>query len=247
MNSDPDFPARIQSYIKYLPGYPAEYIDYLINRGGLSEDSVTADIGAGAGILAKMISPRVKRVLAVEPDERMRRAAGEYLKDTANVTIIAGSAEATGLSDNSIDLITAGQAFHYFEFDAALQEFKRILKPDGLTALVWHTRLTDYPFGEAMENLLRHFCPDYTGGTDSEWPASRFFKNGNFEHRTFCNHRYIDLETLIGYALSMPFSPVKGDRLFPEFVEKLATLYDKYSDHGKLELRAAVDGYLGEI
>jgi hypothetical protein len=45
----------------------------------------------------------------------------------------------------------------------------------------------------------------------------------------------------------MPFSPVKGDRLFPEFVEKLATLYDKYSDHGKLELRAAVDSYLGEI
>ncbi|MGI2335777.1 MAG: class I SAM-dependent methyltransferase [Dehalogenimonas sp.] len=247
MTDDQNYTARIESYANYLPGYPTAYIDYLTQRGKLRDDSIIADIGAGAGILAKAIAPRVNRVLAVELDEKMRLAGVENCRSVPNITVIPGSAEGTGLESSSIDLLTAGQSFHYFDTEASKLEFRRILKPGGLTALSWHIRVRDYLFGEAFENLMRQFCPDYRGASVNEWPTGQFFKNGEYERRTFANHRLVDLETLIGYALSMPFSPTKGEARFSEFVEKLATLYDKYSDHGKLELRAAVDSYCGEI
>lgn len=247
MTDDQKYTSRIEFYVKYLSGFPTAYIDYLIQRGNLGDDSIIADIGAGAGILAKAIGPRVNRVLALEPDEKMRLAGVENCRGVPNITVIPGSAEGTGLESSSIDLLTAGQSFHYFNTEASKLEFRRILKPGGLTALAWHLRLKDYPFGEAYENLLRQSCPDYSGDSKIEWPAGQFFKNGEYERRTFANHRLVDLETLIGYSLSMPFSPNKGDARFSEFVEKLATLYDKYSDHGKLKLRATVDSYCGEI
>ena len=245
-NTNDDYSVRISAYTNYLPSYPPEYIDYLKERAGLTYNSVIADIGAGAGILSKLLARRAKTVYAIEPDDKMRLAAAEYLKDSLNVRITAGSAEDTGLETGSIDHVTAGQAFHYFDIDRAWAEFGRILKPGGKVALAWHERDKAYPFGASFDALLKEYCPDYNEGSGGEWPAESFFREG-FERRRFDNHRFVDLETLIGYALSIPFTPVKGEPAFRGFVEKLATLYDRYSTGGRLELRAAVDSYLGEI
>lgn len=246
MSAYQGFATHAELYFKYLPSYPLAYIDYLVERGKLDSNAIIADIGAGAGMLSKLLARRAETVYAIEPDDKMRLAAAEYLKDTPNVRITAGSAEATWLETGSIDLVTAGQAFHYFDIDRARTEFGRILKPGGKVALAWHERGKAYPFGTAFDALLKDYCPDYTEGSDAEWPAESFFRKG-FERRRFDNHRFVDLETLIGYALSMPFTPVKGEPAFRGFVEKLATLYDRYSTGGRLELRAAVDSYLGQI
>ena len=247
MNNNRISKSRINSYVNYLPSYSPKYIDYLVEQGRITEDLSVADIGAGAGILSRLIATHVKRVLAVEPDENMRQAAKVYCQDTENITFICGTAETTGLDSDSVDLITTGQAFHYFHIDETLKEFKRILKSEGKVAIAWHRRATDYPFGQEFEALLRQYCPDYKGTTGAKWPAGQFYKKGVFEYRTFTNNRSIDLETLMGYALSMPFSPVKSAPCFSGFVENLTAIYDKHADHGKLELRALIESYIGEI
>ena len=244
------FSSRVENYTRYRPSYPAGYIDYLITEIGFSPESVVADIGAGTGILSKLLAPRVKTVLAVEPNAEMRLAAAEYCNDTGNIVIIDGSAEATSLADSSVDFITAGQAFHWFDIEDSRKEFLRILKPGGRVALVWNTRDITTPFGREYEALVKQTCLKYlgSGGGSSESLAYRmFFKSGEYNYRVFPNDRRVDLETLIGYSLSTSYAPVKGDRNFSGFVEKLVALYDKYAVNGSLSMPAATHSYVGEI
>ncbi|TFG45084.1 MAG: class I SAM-dependent methyltransferase [Dehalococcoidia bacterium] len=250
MNTEQTFADRIKVYVKYLPSYPQQYIAYLVNKADLTHDSIIADIGAGAGVLTKLMAPYVNTVTAVEPNEGMCRAAAEHLRDIANVVIIDGSAEATGLLITGVDFIVAGQSFHYFKLDEVQEEFKRILKPGGMVGLAWHVRDISYPFGREYEVLLKAYCPKYSGsggGSNDTMACRRFFKDGIFDRQNFPNHRRIDLETLIGYSLSMPCSPVKGDDNFVEFVENLTALYHKHTESGGLELRAEVESFVGEI
>ena len=250
MNNADRFTSRVADYVKYRPSYPAAYLDYLVNEVGFSPDSIVADIGAGTGILSKLLARRVKTVLAVEPNAEMRRAAAEYCKDIANVFIIDGSAEATSLSDSSVDFITAAQAFHWFKLDEARTEFRRILRPGGRVALVWNVRDVTAPFGRKYESLVKQHCLEYlgSGGGSAETLAYRvLFKNGQYDHRVFPNDRKIDLETLIGYALSTSYAPVKGDENYPGFIKNLMALYEKYAEGGGVLLSTATHSYVGEI
>jgi ubiquinone/menaquinone biosynthesis C-methylase UbiE len=70
----------------------------------------------------------------------MRIAAEKMLQKYPNFISINGSAEDTGLYENSLELITAGQAFHWFDLDQSRSEFKRILKPEGYAAIIWNNR-----------------------------------------------------------------------------------------------------------
>jgi ubiquinone/menaquinone biosynthesis C-methylase UbiE len=68
----------------------------------------------------------------------MRGAGERRLGDHPRFTSVAGTAEATTLQDASVDLATAGQAFHWFDPKLARTEFARILKPGGWVVLVWN-------------------------------------------------------------------------------------------------------------
>jgi len=79
-------------------------------------------------------------VYAVEPNEPMRQEADRALSGHLGFRSVNGTAEATGLEDQSIDLVTCAQAFHWFDPEKTSVEFRRILKPGGLTALIWNER-----------------------------------------------------------------------------------------------------------
>ena len=161
-NSTERFTDRVENYSKYRPTYPAGVINLLKSECGLSPESDVADIGSGTGILAKLLLRNCKRVFGVEPNAAMRDAGKALLKNYPTFITVAGSAENTTLPDASIDLITAGQAFHWFDEMKARVEFKRILKSGGFVALVWNDRRLDStPFLAAYEQLLREFGTDY--------------------------------------------------------------------------------------
>ncbi len=109
------FTDKVIDYLKYRPTYAQEFIDYLINNVGLSKNSVVADIGAGIGILTKQLGDKVKTIFAVEPNLNMCSTCKQYCGSMKNFMAINGSAEDTGLNDNSIDFITVAQAFHWFD------------------------------------------------------------------------------------------------------------------------------------
>ena len=97
----------------------------------------------------------------VEPNESMRSAAEQQLSSYRKFTSSGGQSEQTGLADHSIDLVTAAQAFHWFNRDETMQEFVRILKPGGHVALIWNQRKLEQAFQKEYDAILRKFATDY--------------------------------------------------------------------------------------
>src|SRR5687767_14690128 len=123
------FADRVDNYIKYRPHYPQEMFDFLSAEKIISENSVVADIGSGTGISSEPFLKMDMEVYAVEPNKEMREAAEKLLGHHQKFHSVNASAEKTELKDQSIDVIVAGQAFHWFDKEACKTEFKRILKP----------------------------------------------------------------------------------------------------------------------
>src|SRR5262245_64642768 len=136
------FSSLVENYIKYRPGYPNEVIETLRSECGLTSGSIIADVGSGTGILTEMFLRIGNTVYGIEPNREMREAAERLLKDYPRFRSVASRAEETTLDDASVDFITAGQAFHWFDREKTREEFARILRPRGWVALIWNERVT---------------------------------------------------------------------------------------------------------
>ncbi|HUA67135.1 MAG TPA: methyltransferase domain-containing protein, partial [Candidatus Saccharimonadales bacterium] len=91
------FSSRVENYIKYRPGYPADVLNLPKEKCGLTNSSIMADIGSGTGILTELFLRNGNPVFGVEPNPEMRAAAERLLKKYPNFTSISGTAETTTL------------------------------------------------------------------------------------------------------------------------------------------------------
>src|SRR5262245_59197860 len=156
------FSSRVENYIKYRPGYPNEVIETLRSECGLTADSIIADVGSGPGILAEMFLKNGNEVYGVEPNREMREAGERLLKDYPRFRSVAARAEETALPDHSVDFVTAGQSFHWFDREKCRVEFVRTLKPGGRVVLIWNDRATTTTrFLIDFEKLLKDYSTDY--------------------------------------------------------------------------------------
>jgi len=250
MDSKEKFSNKVDNYKKYRPGYPTEFIDYIVNEVGLL-DSIVADVGAGTGKLTKLLAPHVKKIYAVEPNDNMRSACVEYCSMFDNFIAVDGSAEQTNLPEKSVHFITVAQAFHWFERDKTKLEFQRILKAKGKVILVWNSRVADDPFIKENYELFKRVCPEFKGfsagmGTDPDEYAD-FFKNGNCDYRVFDNDMQLTLDEYIGRHLSASYAPDENDENYTEFVDRLNRLFDKYNVNGKVFMPVKTHSYVGEM
>jgi SAM-dependent methyltransferase len=231
------FGDRVDDYVRYRPGYPEQLIGLLRSECGLGSGRDVADIGSGTGKLTELLLATGARVFAVEPNGGMRQAAERLLGRVPGFVSIGGRAEATGLPAASVDLVTAAQAFHWFDQAAARTEFRRILRPGGVAALVWNERddaasafLRDY------EDCLRRFSVDY-GEVDHRHAASRehiasFFAPGGFREAEFPNRQDLDLDGLRGRYLSTSYALPRGHPRFDEVMTALADLFRHHQQDG---------------
>ncbi len=169
MDNTDKFTLKAENYAKYRPSYPSEFIHYLIDQIGI-HNSIVADIGAGTGILTKLLAPYVQTIIAIDPNQAMREICVSYCKELKNTVVMEGCAEETGLPDNSVDFITAAQAFHWFDKEKCKVEFKRILNKNGQLILVWSQRIHNNDLIREYEIILKRFYPDFkglAGGTDT--------------------------------------------------------------------------------
>src|SRR5688572_24438001 len=155
------FSGRVDNYIRYRPGYPDAIVETLRDDCGLTADSIVADVGSGTGILTEMFLRHGNLVYGVEPNREMREAAERLLAGYDRFRSVAATAEDTTLADASADVITAGQAFHWFDRQRARAEFARILKPRGWVSLIWNVRSETTPFLTAYEQLLKVYATEY--------------------------------------------------------------------------------------
>ena len=142
MSSDPIgyFSDRAQDYARWRPGYPAAAVEAALR--GLPRPVRAVDVASGTGIATRAFAAAGCEVVGVEPDPRMLALA----RAEGGPRCVQGRAEALPLADASQDLVLAAQAFHWFERDAALREFHRVLRPGGRLALLWNLRARDTDF-----------------------------------------------------------------------------------------------------
>lgn len=233
------FSNRVENYVKYRPGYPPEVLEIFRNEMNLTEDSVIADIGSGTGISAKVFLENGNKVFGVEPNAAMRDAAETFLSDFPKFESIDGTAENTTLGDDSVDFITAAQAFHWFDPAKTRAEFSRILRAEGFVVLIWNERLLDAnDFLRAYEKILIKYGTDYENVRHDNVDINKlneFFQN-EFSRRTFQNVQTLDFEGLKGRLMSSSYMPTETDERFAPMIIELKTLFDKYAENGKIEL-----------
>ena len=134
----------------------------MIEKELITKDSVVADIGSGTGILSELFLKNGNTVYGIEPNNNMREGAERNLQKYPNFISINGSAEDTSLKNESIDLATAAQAFHWFDVENAKKEFKRILKPNGSVVIIWNNRRkTGKVFSSQYEKFIIKYGTDY--------------------------------------------------------------------------------------
>src|SRR5258706_250994 len=154
-NATQRFSDRVDNYIRYRPGYPAEVLDLLRERCGLTPQAGIADIGFGTGIFTRMLLENGNTVFGIEPNQEMREAGARLLSGFPGFRGSAGTAEKTTLENQSAEFITAAQAAHWFDREPARREFLRILKPGGGLGLLWNEGVTGgKPFLGGKESLV---------------------------------------------------------------------------------------------
>src|SRR5579863_759793 len=214
-NSTTRFSDRVEDYVKYRPRYPEVILSYLRDLYSFGPAWVVADIGSGTGISTELFLRSGNKVYAVEPNREMRLKAEELLAAYPGFVSVDGTAEATGLDRASVDLIVAGQAFHWFDPVGTRLEFMRIGRPGAVVALIWNERLALSDFEREYEELILEYAGDYKTINHKNISATQigaFFQPQAFVLRSFENEQRFDLEGLKGRLLSSSYIPKEGPR-----------------------------------
>lgn len=244
------FSNRVADYARYRPSYPAAVLDLLRAECALCAEHVIADIGSGTGLLSELFLKNGNRVFGVEPNPEMRAGGEEHLAQYRNFTSVNGSAEATTLADSSVNFVTAGQAFHWFDKEKTRAEFRRILRTRGWVVAVWNFRDKQTPFATAYEDVLVKYGTDYTHVRES-YPEGHdmkaFFLAGEFFERTLPNGRPLNWNELSGLLRSASYMPQEGHPNFFPMMDALRELFLRYQENGCVSMNHTTHVYFGRL
>ena len=237
LNSTERFSSRVENYIKYRPSYPSAVLELLSVRCGLAATSAVADVGSGTGILTELLLETGAEVFAVEPNREMRAAAERLLNDYGRFRSVAGTAEATTLPTACVDLITASQAFHWFDVQKSRSELARVLRPRGWVALIWNERpLEAVPLLDEYDALLRRHAPEYDRVRDMRADESKMreFFGRRPEVAVFPNRQSFDYAGFEGRLMSSSYAPESGDPQHEPMIAGLRSLFERHNRAGKV-------------
>lgn len=229
------FAAAADAYQRHRPSYPPALLDWILAVSGLKPGAAAADVGCGTGISTRLLAERGLDVVGIDPSEQMldraRRAGGARYQ--------RGEAAATGLPDASCDLVSAGQAFHWFDLRQALLEFSRILRPDGCCAAFWNVRHLAGAFIEEYDLLLRTYSTEYEVLAKPA-ATSEAIRNApevaDLREAEFGNEQRLDGSGLLGRAYSSSYV-IHGVADRAAFDAALARLFDRHQRGGTVEFR----------
>lgn len=233
------FDGKAHDYERGRPGYPTalyEHIESLFGRGTALS---IADIGAGTGLFTRGWLERGHRVVAVEPNDPMREAADAMLRSQPSYRSVNGSAEATSLADASVDLVTAAQAFHWFDTLAFRAESLRILRPEGLAAIVWNDRADDglnrdlsalfATFGGARRTAI-------AAGLVKDEAIGRLFGHGGVQAWSTTHSEPLDAPGLAALAFSRSFMPPRDSAQGSAAQRAVQEIFDRWAHDGRVRV-----------
>lgn len=244
------FSNRVEDYAKYRPGYPPELTGYLQDRYHLTTNKLIADIGAGTGISSVLFLDAGYKVMAIEPNKEMREKAIALFGHYPGLHVADGTAENSGLPSSSVDAVIAGQAFHWFDAQATREEFKRILRENGIVVLVWNERQTLSSFELEYDELIRKYGRDYVKLNHRNIDLAHiqaFFRPEPVALQCFDNKQVFDFEGLKGRLLSSSYMPVAGEAGYDAMISDLEILFRKYQAGGRITIHYETKVYSGRL
>lgn len=244
------FTGLAEGYARHRPDYPAALLDQIIARCGLQPKARVIDVGSGTGISSRLFSRRGFHVIGIEPNADMRaRAAAEAVPNGVPPPEYRdGRAEATGLPDDSADVVLAAQAFHWFDAPRALQEFHRILAPKGWVVLMANERDESDPFTKAYGDVFRT-VPETAAVEGPRAMACAVLSSCplfvNVERVTCSHAQELDEEGVLGRAFSATYAPRDPAQAEP-FAAALRRVFAQFQHGGRVLLRYQASAYLGQ-
>lgn len=226
------FSGKAEDYDAGRPAYAEELIDELLAACGGS--GAIADVGAGTGIFTEQLLRRSRTVYAVEPNAQMRAAAVRRCGGFAAFHAVDGEAAHTRLEDGSVSLVTAAQAFHWFDPTAFGAECNRITG-GGYAAIVYNNRKggeVNARLDSVCARLRRDF--DARAGKGKSDEAIGAFFGGDYQTLSMPNPVSYERDGFIGMMLSRSYAPRRGEAAYAELAEELGELFESFAVGGRV-------------
>lgn len=229
-----DFTGLAEDYARFRPGYAPSVLKAVLALVGKPIEMIdAADVGAGTGLWAAMLSAQgCRTVIAVEPNDDMRKR-GEDVNRGARIEWRKGSGEETGLLPCSVDFLSMASSFHWVDFDRGTQEFARVLRPGGRFVAVWNPRLMEAnPLLAETEAYLGVLSPNLRRVSSGRSGITEKLTELLVAHQSFRDVVYVEgrhtrdqtVEDYIGAWRSANDVQVQlGPKRFAEFIEHVRT------------------------
>lgn len=179
MKTEWDYTGLASAYVK-RPDYAPDAIDRMLGAFGVSRGDSACDIGAGVAHLTIMLAQRGLSVVAVEPNDDMRRIGIDRCRSLPGVQYVEATAEQTGQADAAFDCVTFGSSFNVADRPRALAETARILKSRGWFGAMWNHRDLADPIQAGIEGIIKSAIPDYGYGARREDQTEVINQSGLF-------------------------------------------------------------------
>ena len=181
-----DFPGRkstfsYASYAAFRPSYPPSlYETVLAYHDGSRE--VCVDLGCGHGVVARYLAKSFSKVIGTDPSDgmieqaRLITAQGDY----PNLDFRKSFAECLPfLEKETVDLVVAGQAAHWFDTATVFPEMGRILRKCGTLAFWGYTDpvFVDFPGATKVLNEYAYSNDDCSLGPYWSQPGRAMVEN----------------------------------------------------------------------
>lgn len=248
------FSAKVADYVASRPDYPQALFDAFGEHAGLGPGAAVADVGAGTGLLTRGLLQRGARVTAIEPNPAMRAAADHLLGSDAafrgRYRSVEGSAEAMPVDAASLDLVTAAQAFHWFDVDAARAEIRRVLKPTGQVALIWNDRRRGDALHDALDAVFARFGGDRRTALvahEDRADVPRFFGAGHARAFEWPHEHLLDAPALASLVFSRSYMPARDCAAGRDAEAEVAAVFEHFADPhtGTLAVRYTTVAMIG--
>jgi len=203
------------AYAAFRPRYPDSLFDFLAQVTPAHD--AAWDAGTGTGQAAVGLARHFDHVIATDASASQI----EHATPDARISYRVAPAEASGLDDESVDLVTVAQALHWFDRSRFWAEARRVLRPRGVIA-IWTYIL--FEIAPPIDKIVRNF---YSGVVGPFWPPERRiteeryqtveFPFAEFAAPTFMIEQMVTLDDVAGYirTWSATRAFVKHHRLDP--------------------------------
>jgi SAM-dependent methyltransferase len=218
------FGGAADRYDRIRPSYPREAVRWLLEPVGDGPLRVV-DVGAGTGILTRVLLTLGHEVSAVEPDPAMR---AQLIAATPEITPLAGSAEAIDVPDNSVDAVVAGQAYHWFDPERAHPEIARVLRPGGVFGPIWNDRDERIGWLAELSRIADGLTTRNGGAEPGPTRIGPWFTA--VEHATFQHATSHTVDSLVELVQSRSYYLTASPELRDEIVSRIRAMVAEHPD-----------------